>query len=78
MMLETPQRIEPTRLEDIPVAVSDLVAELSTAAAKPESSLNRRTRASLAQLVCIMNSYYSNLIEGNNTKPKDIARSLGN
>ena len=75
-MLETPQRIEPARLEDVPVAISDLVAELSAAAAKLENSLNPRTAASLGQLVRIMNSYYSNLIEGNNTKPKDIERAL--
>lgn len=75
-MIETPQRIEPARLEDIPEAVSDLVAELSAASAKLESALNPRTAASLAQLVRIMNSYYSNLIEGHNTRPKDIERAL--
>lgn len=75
-MIETPQRIEPARLEDVPEKISDLVAELSTASAKLEDSLNSRTAASLAQLVRIMNSYYSNLIEGNNTRPKDIEKAL--
>lgn len=75
-MIETPHRIEPARLEDIPEAVSDLVAELSAASAKLESALNPRTAASLAQLVRIMNSYYSNLIEGHNTRPKDIEKAL--
>ncbi len=75
-MLETPQRIEPARLEDVPEAISDLVAEISAAAAKLENALNPRTAASLAQLVRIMNSYYSNLIEGNNTRPKDIEKAL--
>jgi Fic family protein len=76
MILETPQRIEPARLDDVPEAISDLVAELSAATAKLENALNPRTAASLAQLVRIMNSYYSNLIEGNNTRPKDIERAL--
>ncbi len=75
-MLQTPQRIEPARLEDVPEAISDLVAEISAAAAKLENALNPRTAASLAQLVRIMNSYYSNLIEGNNTRPTDIEKAL--
>jgi Fic family protein len=75
-MIETPQRIEPARLEDVPEALSDLIAEIASAAAKLETSLHPKTAASLAQLVRIMNSYYSNLIEGNNTKPKDIERAL--
>lgn len=75
-MNETPQRIEPARLEDVPEKISDLVAELSAASAKLENALNPRTAASLAQLVRIMNSYYSNLIEGNNTRPKDIEKAL--
>lgn len=69
-------RIEPARLEDVPEAISDLVAELSAASAKLESALNPLTAASLAQLVRIMNSYYSNLIEGSSTRPKDIERAL--
>lgn len=75
-MNETPQRIEPARLEDVPEKISDLLAELSAASAKLENALNPRTAASLAQLVRIMNSYYSNLIEGNNTRPKDIEKAL--
>jgi Fic family protein len=75
-MPETPQRIEPARLEDIPETISDLVAELATAATKLEAALHPKTAASLAHLVRIMNSYYSNLIEGNNTRPRDIERAL--
>jgi Fic family protein len=52
------------------------VAELSAAAAKLEHALNPRTAANLAGLVRIMNTYYSNLIEGHNTRPIDIARAL--
>ena len=74
--LETPQRIEPARLEEAPEAVSDIVAELAAATAKLGATLNPRTGASLAALVRIMNSHYSNLIEGHVTRPKDIIRAL--
>ena len=50
---ESPQRIEPARLDNPPERVSDLVG-----------------------VVRIMNSYYSNLIEGHNTRPRDIERAL--
>ncbi len=74
--METVQRIEPARLDDVPEHVADLVAELSAAAAKLEHSLAPRTALSLAEMVRIMNTYYSNLIEGNQTRPRDIERAL--
>src|SRR2546430_616871 len=75
-VLETPQRIEPARLEEPGEAVSDVVAELSAAAAILGKPLHPRTAANLAALVRIMNAYYSNLIEGHNTLPRDIERAL--
>ncbi len=75
-VLETVERIEPTRLEDLSEAISDVVAELSAAAAKLGHALNPQTAANLAGLVRIMNTYYSNLIEGHNTRPRDIARAI--
>ncbi len=75
-MIESIQRIEPVRLEEVSEAISDVVAELAAASAKLGHALNPRTAASLAALVRIMNSYYSNLIEGHNTRPKDIERAL--
>lgn len=74
--LESVARIEPARLEEAPEAISDIVAELSAAAAKLERGLNPHTAANLADLVRIMNTYYSNLIEGHNTRPRDIVRAL--
>jgi Fic family protein len=74
--IESPARIEPARLEDVPETIADLVAELSAASAKLSHALHPRTAANLASLVRIMNSYYSNLIEGHNTRPKDIERAL--
>jgi hypothetical protein len=51
------------------------VAELS-AAATLDDKLHPHTASNLADLVRIMNTYYSNLIEGHNTRPRDIERAL--
>jgi Fic family protein len=74
--VETVYRIEPTRLENPPEGVADLAAELSSSSAKLGRSLHPRTAANLADLVRIMNTYYSNLIEGHDTRPRDIERAL--
>lgn len=76
MALETPARLEPTRLDDIPPQINDLVAELASAAAILGKGLHPATATHLADLVRIMNTYYSNLIEGHKTRPRDIARAL--
>ncbi len=77
LRLETVERIEPARLEEISEAISDVVAELSAATAKLGYALHPQTAAHLADLVRIMNTYYSNLIEGHNTRPRDIERAIG-
>jgi Fic family protein len=74
--LEPVSRIEPVRLENPPEAVADLAAELSALSAKLGGSLHPRTAVNLAELVRIMNTYYSNLIEGHDTRPRDIERAL--
>jgi Fic family protein len=73
---ESVSRIEPTRLEEAPEAIVDAVADLSAAGAVLGSALHPRTAGNLAALVRIMNSYYSNLIEGHDTRPRDIERAL--
>lgn len=73
---ETPQRIEPARLEETPEAVADVIAELSAASAALGARLHPTTAANLADLVRLMNCYYSNLIEGHKTRPRDIERAL--
>jgi Fic family protein len=74
---EMPSRIEPCMFGDhVPSKIADLAADLSTAAATIGSRLHPQTVASLADLVRLMNSYYSNLIEGHHTLPKDIERAL--
>ena len=76
-MLETPQRIEPALLEDgVPTALVDLASEIGSAATKLESALHPKTASGLAAMVRIMNCYYSNLIEGHNTRPRDIEAAL--
>jgi Fic family protein len=75
-MIESVQRIEPALLEDLPVAIADAVAELSSASTALARSLHPLTAANLAALVRIMNTYYSNLIEGHDTRPRDIERAL--
>lgn len=73
---ETPARIEPARLEQVPEAIADAVAELAAASAALGKALHARTAENLADAVRIMNCYYSNLIEGHNTRPRDIERAL--
>jgi Fic family protein len=75
-IVESVQRIEPARLEEPGEAIGDIVAELSAATATLGKALHPRTAANLAALVRIMNAYYSNLIEGHNTRPNDIERAL--
>lgn len=76
MAPETPYRIEPARLEAPPEPVLDVLADLTTASAILGTALHPRTAANLADLVRIMNTYYSNLIEGHDTHPQDIERAL--
>jgi len=73
---DTHFRIEPTLLDEVPGEVNDVVAELAAASSHLGASLHPTTAASLADLVRIVNTYYSNLIEGHNTRPRDIARAL--
>ena len=63
-------RIEPTLLDDVPGEVNDVVAELAAASSHLGASLHPTTAASLADLVRIMNTYYSNLIEGHNARQR--------
>ena len=76
MALESPQRIEPALLESVPPALADALTELASAAAVLGAALHPKSAASLSSLVQIMNAYYSNLIEGHNTRPRDIMRAL--
>lgn len=74
--IESVDRIEPALLADAPVEIMDVVAELSARSATLQAALHPRTASNLADLVRIMNTYYSNLIEGHHTRPRDIERAL--
>ncbi len=76
MPIETVQRIEPARPEEISEPIANAVAELAAATSALGKALHPRTAANLAALVRMMNAYYSNLIEGHNTRPRDIVRAL--
>ena len=75
-LIESVSRIEPARLEEAPEAVADVVASLSATGAVLGSALHPTSAANLAVLVRVMNTYYSNLIEGHDTRPQDIERAL--
>jgi Fic family protein len=74
--VESVQGIEPAHLEEVPEAISDVVAELAAASAKLGHGLNPRTAVHLADVVRLMNTHYSNLIEGRVARPMDIERAL--
>ncbi|MFN4895924.1 MAG: hypothetical protein ACK5HO_09055 [Pseudomonadota bacterium] len=73
---ESPPRLEPTLLGEVGGELLDLLTQLPAAAGRLGSRLHPTTAASLAALVRVINCYYSNLIEGHNTRPKDIERAL--
>jgi Fic family protein len=65
-------------LDSYPAHLADLISEIAALAARLGARLHPRAAASLADLVRVMNCYYSNLIEGHNTRPRDIERALDN
>src|SRR5258708_32360055 len=76
MSAESVSRIEPATLEDPTADIADVIADLAASSATLGKALHPRTAANLADLVRVMNTYYSNLIEGHNTRPRDIERAL--
>lgn len=74
--LETVARFEPALLENLTPELGDLVAEIASASATLGKALHPKTAGHLADLVRVMNTYYSNLIEGHDTRPRDIERAL--
>ena len=74
--IEAPTRIEPCLLDETPPEIVDLVAALAGATSALGARLHPHSAVGLAELVRIMNCYYSNLIEGHNTTPREIERAL--
>ena len=75
-MTETPTLMEPMPPEEGNKRLEDLATELVGKASSLASSLRPEVRASVGDLVRSMNCYYSNLIEGHNTHPRDIDRAM--
>ncbi|MFA7264593.1 MAG: Fic family protein [Caulobacter sp.] len=76
-MIETPDRLEPMRLGDQSTgAINDVLAELAFKAGRLDNALRGRLQVEAADLVRLMNCYYSNLIEGHRTRPRDIAAAV--
>jgi Fic family protein len=77
MTIETPMRIEPAGIEEmIPEPLTDLVVTIRSNAAEVGRGLHPDSLRELRAMTRIMNSYYSNLIEGHNTRPRDIEAAL--
>jgi Fic family protein len=73
---ESPTCIEPCLLDEAGTELLDLVAGLSSASAALGARLHPRVAASLADAMRIVNCYYSNLIEGHHTPPREIEAAL--
>lgn len=71
-----PSRMEPARIEAYGDVLADLALDLATAADRMGRGLAPATLEQVASMIRVMNSYYSNRIEGNNTRPRDIERAL--
>lgn len=77
LMNEAPNRMTPMTLGDhVPVELADLAARLLEETATLGGQLHPVTLTSLADLVRMMNCYYSNLIEGHPTRPADVDATL--
>lgn len=68
--------MEPLLLDEIPPNLADIAAEVIQAAERIGGRLHPTTLSSISSLVRIMNCYYSNLIEGHRTRPRDIEAAL--
>ncbi|HYF52318.1 MAG TPA: Fic family protein [Planctomycetota bacterium] len=58
--------------------MTELATEVVRASAQLGGGLHPLTQQSIASILYNMNSYYSNLIEGHQTRPRDIERALQN
>ena len=64
------------RLSAVTEETAGLLAELSASCARLGHGLHEKSASNLADLVRVMNAYYTNLIEGHNTRPRDIERAM--
>lgn len=76
MLTETPSRMEPMLLDSLSPDIANITTEVGIKATEIGHRLHPETLKGLTKLVEIMNCYYSNLIEGHPTKPRDIEAAL--
>lgn len=74
--VETPSRIEPTRLPSISEELADTLSSITRASTILSERLHPTTAANLADLLRLTNSYYSNLIEGLWSISRGLSRGL--
>ncbi len=72
----SPAAAEPYMPTEGTEALENLAFDLAREASEFSGQLHPVVRHSVAELVRSMNCYYSNLIEGHNTHPRDIDRAL--
>src|SRR5437667_10840581 len=75
-LYDRPSDMEPLLPGDGDVKTSAPALALIRGAERLRASLHPTTRKLVAELVRSMNSYYSNLIEGHRTKPRDIDAAM--
>ena len=75
-LYRNPTAIAPLKPSPLPPALRELALQVVAAAARLSHSLHPITAAAIADFLRPANSYYSNLIEGHDTHPLDIARAL--
>src|SRR5205807_10060539 len=68
--------IEPLMPEEPSAKLEDLATDLVAKTFSFAAQIHPITRQSIGTLVRSMNCYYSNLIEGHDTHPRDIDRAL--
>ena len=74
--LKHPARMEPMMPREGERELEDLAVELVAKASALAGRVNPTLQRSIGVLVRSMNCYYSNLIEGHDTHPRDIDRAL--
>ncbi len=76
MAVESLGLMEPMMPPEGNSELADLVVDLVAKSQRLAGMLNPKVQGSIGDLVRSMNCYYSNLIEGHNTHPRDIDRAL--
>ena len=74
--IESPARMEPMLPREGERRLEESAVELVSRASALAGNLNDAVQRSMGELVRSMNCYYSNLIEGHDTHPRDIDRAL--